>query len=74
MRQFLSDFPREPTVSAGFSRTRSFVASSAAALVSERVIVLPSPIRQHSNFTNLQKNGKALIVKGKLEYCFSGRP
>ncbi|WP_210304682.1 hypothetical protein, partial [Aliirhizobium cellulosilyticum] len=43
-----------------FFRTRSFVASSAAALVSERVIVPHPGKRQQAQFEILQKNDKQM--------------
>ncbi|MBO0144297.1 hypothetical protein JZX87_24375, partial [Agrobacterium sp. Ap1] len=45
-----------------FFRTRSFVASSAAALVSERVIVGTPFSSQHAQSQKLQKKSKQLIL------------
>ncbi|WP_210334167.1 hypothetical protein, partial [Rhizobium wenxiniae] len=44
-----------------FSRTKDIVASSAAALVSERVIVPRPRKRQQADFEILQKNDKQMI-------------
>ncbi|MFB2553521.1 hypothetical protein, partial [Ensifer soli] len=48
-------------------RASSSVASSAAALVGERVIVLPIPNRQHHPSKKFQKSLKSLIMLDKFK-------
>jgi hypothetical protein len=57
--------PQEPNLSANpqvFSRTKDIVASSAAALVSERVIELHPRHSQQGGREKIQKNGKLLVL------------
>ncbi|MBB6165519.1 hypothetical protein HNQ72_005365, partial [Rhizobium wenxiniae] len=51
-----------------FSRTKDIVASSAAALVSERVIVGTPFSSQHTQSQKLQKNYNQLILKMFMDF------
>jgi hypothetical protein len=53
-----------------FFRTRSFVASSAAALVSERVIVGTPFSSQHTQSQKLQKNYNQLILMMFMDFSW----